>query len=191
MNGMSARYHVQWVSDFQSWWLLRSIGDYENVVSLLSFESFENDTTSYHLTKGELYRLLEKPNLMHAHYDSARVILLDKVQRYPSEALYYSYLGVAYAGLGQGDLAIENGERAVALLPVSKDALWGRALLENLAWIYAKVGEEEQAIEKLDHLLSIPGILTAEWLKVDPAWNNLRSHPRFQRLQDKYSGSGS
>jgi serine/threonine-protein kinase len=176
------------LDDYQSWWILRSIGDYEKVVSLLTFKSFENDTTSYHLTKGELYGLLKKQKLMNAHYDSARVILLNKIQRYPSEALYQSYLGVTYAGLGHRDLAIKNGERANVMLSVSKDALWGRALLENLAWIYAKAGEEEKAIEKLEYLLSIPGVLTGEWLKVDPAWNELRNHPRFQKLLDKYSG---
>jgi len=128
---------------------------------------------------------------MYTHYDSARVILLNKIQRYPSEALYQSYLGVAYAGLGNRELATEYGERANAMLPVSKDALWGRALLENLVWIYAKTGEEEQAIENMEYLLSIPGVLTADWLKVDPAWNDLRNHLQFQKLLDKYSGSGS
>ena len=37
----------------------------------------------------------------------------------------HGQLGIAYAGLGRKDEAIREGKRAVALLPVSEDALWG------------------------------------------------------------------
>jgi len=47
------------LDDYQSWWVIRNIGDYGNVVSLLTLKSFEDDTISYHLTKGELYGLLK------------------------------------------------------------------------------------------------------------------------------------
>lgn len=78
----------------------------------------------------------------------------------------------------------ELGECAEAtqMLPVEKDALWGRAMVENLALVYTTAGEQEKAIDKLEYLLSIPGVVSSQFLKGDPAWNSLRSNARFQKL---------
>jgi len=71
----------------------------------------------------------------------------------------------------------------VALLPISLDA-GGRGYNRewDLAIIYTMVGEYEAAIDKLAYLLSIPGDLSVPWLKLDPAWDPLREHPRFRGL---------
>jgi hypothetical protein len=44
------------------------------------------------------------------------------------------------------------------------------------------VGEFDAAIDRLEFLLSIPGQLSIPLLRLDPAWNPLRNHPRFQKL---------
>ncbi len=38
------------------------------------------------------------------------------------------------------------------------------------------------AIDQLEFLLSRPGVLSVSLLRLDPTWDPLRDHPRFQRL---------
>jgi serine/threonine-protein kinase len=71
-------------------------------------------------------------------------------------------------------------------MPVSKDALNSLDLLEALARIYIMVGEYEAALDEIEYLLSIPGWLTVSILRIDPRWDPLRDHPRFQALLEKY-----
>jgi tetratricopeptide (TPR) repeat protein len=90
--------------------------------------------------------------------------------------------GLALAGLGRKNEAISEGKRAVELLPVSKDAVWGPHRLETLAVIYTLTGEQDAAIDQLEYLLSIPARFSAEMLRLDPLWDPLRNHPRFKKL---------
>jgi hypothetical protein len=70
----------------------------------------------------------------------------------------------------------------VELLPVSKEAMAGLWRVEDLARIYVMVGEFDAAIDQLEYLLSIPSRLSIPLLKIDPAWDPLRGHPRFKKL---------
>jgi len=70
----------------------------------------------------------------------------------------------------------------VELLPVSKEALRGAHRVEDLARIYVMVGEFNMAINQIEFLLSIPSELSISLLRLDPAWDPLRDHPRFKKL---------
>jgi hypothetical protein len=48
--------------------------------------------------------------------------------------------------------------------------------------IYATVGMPSEAIERLEHLLSIPSEVTIGLLRHDPRWTVLRGHERFDKL---------
>ena len=52
----------------------------------------------------------------------------------------------------------------------------------QLVRIYIMVGEPEKALDLLGPLLEKPYYLSAAWLRVDPTFDPLRKHPRFQRL---------
>ncbi|MHC4146992.1 MAG: protein kinase domain-containing protein [Planctomycetota bacterium] len=117
-----------------------------------------------------------------AYYESARSILEPKIQELPEDSRFHSSLGIAYAGLDLKDDAIREGELATELLPVTKDAWRGAFRIDDLARIYVMVGEFDKAIEKLEFLLSIPSELTVPLLRLDPAWDPLRDHPRFKKL---------
>jgi hypothetical protein len=47
------------------------------------------------------------------------------------------------------------------------------------------VGEADAAIDQLEYLMSIPAEFGAGALRLDPAWDPLRAHPRFQRLLER------
>ena len=71
------------------------------------------------------------------------------------------------------------------MAPPSTDPMQGAFAAFALARIYAKVGDEEPAIERLEYLLSIPSQVSAPLLRVDPTWDGLRANQRFQRLVER------
>jgi serine/threonine protein kinase/tetratricopeptide (TPR) repeat protein len=162
-------------------------GDYQTALGrlpgLAAFIDGSNDTISYFSTKAVIYGLLNQPELKVAYFDSARIILENKVQLRPGEALFHSRLGIVYAGLGRREEAIREGKKAVELLPVSKDAFeYGLLYVTNLAQIYVMVGDYDSATDQLEYLLSIPSYISIPYLRIDPTWAPLRNHPRFQKL---------
>ena len=130
----------------------------------------------------DAYALMRRHDLARAYYDSARILASRRLQGGPDDPRLHSALGIAYAGLGRKRDAIEEGRRGVELLPVGKEAQKGYYGESDLARIYTMVGEHDAAIDRLEHLLSIPGDLTPAWLRIDPSWDPLRQHPRFQAL---------
>jgi hypothetical protein len=115
------------------------------------------------------------------YFEKARVILEDRKTQDPKDARFFSSLGITYAGLGRKQDAVREGESAVELCPVSKDAMRGPHRVEDLARIYVMVGDFDAAIDKIEDLLSMPSELSVPLLRLDPAWAPLHDHPRFQR----------
>ena len=103
-------------------------------------------------------------------------------ERRPKTRQLHAFLGLALAYLGQKAAAIREGQRGVALLPISRDAFNGPYLQHQLARIYMLVGEPEKALDQLEPLLKIPYYLSPGWLKIDPNFAPLRGNPRFERL---------
>ena len=174
-------------NDPWQWWLYRIIDrDYERTLSRLASGSVETDTASYFLTKAELYRLVGESSLAHAYSDSARVLLEGELEARPGNPSSHSRLGVAYAGLGRKRAAIREAKRAEELFPISTDAIDGMVGIAFLAEVYSMVGEYDAAVDELEHLLSVPTFITSAWLRVDPIWDPLREHQRFQALLQRY-----
>ena len=48
------------------------------------------------------------------------------------------------------------------------------------------VGDYEAALDELHLLLSIPSYVSVPLLRIDPTWDPLREHPRFQELLEEY-----
>jgi tetratricopeptide (TPR) repeat protein len=135
-----------------------------------------------------IYGLMNKLQLEHAYYDSARIFLEKRSTDFPDDQRLYSSLGIAYAGLGIDGKAISAGEKAVRMLPVSKEAFRGPFLVEDLAMIYVMVGKYDDAIRQIKYLLSIPGLLSTKILELDPRWAPLRNLPEFKKMMESYSG---
>jgi tetratricopeptide (TPR) repeat protein len=146
----------------------------------------EKDSSSSYLWKGWLKKLLGHTEESIAFYDTARGLYEQRIKNYPDLARYYSSLGAAYAGLGKKKEAVMFGEKAVRMLPISRDAVTGARRLYNLVLIYLDVGEYSKVIDNLEILLSIPSTVTVHELKIYPDFDPLRDHPRFQELIKKY-----
>ena len=142
------------------------------------------------LLRGEALGYLGEDERAVAAFDTARVAIEKQLKERPTDFRLHSALGLAYAGLGWKTEAVTEGKKAVELQPVSKDAYIGPKQLENLALIYTWLGEPNGAVDQLDILLSIPSTISVPWLRLDPRWDPLRDHPRFQALLDKYGQEG-
>lgn len=128
---------------------------------------------------------MDDKHLAQLHYTAARELLEARIKEHPEDSRYYSSLGMAYAGLDKKQDAIRTAEKAVELLPISKEAYRGIFRAKDLALVYTMVGEYDKAIDKIEYLLSIPGEISIPLLLLDPRWAPLREHPRFQKLLER------
>jgi serine/threonine-protein kinase len=148
----------------------------------LPLSLFGTDTIGYYSFKAALQGQLGHPAVARAFLDSARVVLRRALVDRPGEPRFHALLGRIDAELGSHADARREAERAVELLPISRDALDGVLYRANLARVLALIGQPEAALEHLEYLMSIPSPLSAMSLRVDPLWAGLKDNPRFQRL---------
>jgi tetratricopeptide (TPR) repeat protein len=139
------------------------------------------------LLEGRVYLYQDDKMKAQAAFERARPVAEQLVRDAPGDPGRHAQLGAVLAGLGLKEDAINEGKKAVELLPESEDAFDGPKATAALAEIYAWVGEHDEAFRLLDHLLTVPNGLTLPLLKLDPVWDPLRKDPRYQALIDKYS----
>jgi TolB-like protein/Tfp pilus assembly protein PilF len=136
--------------------------------------------------EGAIYTFLNDKEKAVSAFKRARPIAEKALRESPSDASRHIILGMILAGLGEKELAIAEGKRAVELLPESEDALDGPKTTVALAQIYTWTGETDQALQILERSLSTPNGVTIPFLRLDPMWDPLRSDPRFQALIDRH-----
>jgi serine/threonine-protein kinase len=117
-----------------------------------------------------------------AAFTKARKETAKLVAEEPDYAEALCVLGMADAALGHKEEAIREGRRAVELLPVAKDSIIGAQLVQNLALIYARVGEKDLACQQLAVAAGIPSYLSYGDLFLHPRWDPLRGYPRFEEI---------
>jgi TolB-like protein/Tfp pilus assembly protein PilF len=118
----------------------------------------------------------------------AKDVLQEQLKQKPENPDLHVQLAKVLAWLGERDAAIAQAQRATDLRPESKDAFEGPAVTEQVAQVYAILGDNGRAIELLDGLLSRPTGVTLQSLRLNPAWDPIRNDFGFQALFAKYAG---
>jgi TolB-like protein/Flp pilus assembly protein TadD len=177
-----------------SWWFQETgEGNFKAAMQLMSDTSIVWGTNNKMwaiprtMFNAFVYDYLNENELARTNYKAAAEILEKKVAEIPDDPRYHSSLGIAYAGLGQKEEAIKEGLKAEALLPVSRDAMYGLGILQDLTIIYTMAGEFDLALGRLDQLLSIPSWFTTTWLGWEIRFAPLKNHPGFEKLLKKYT----
>jgi tetratricopeptide (TPR) repeat protein len=148
----------------------------------LPLELYDADPAALGLVRAQLYHLRGDRARSRIYADSARISFEVQLRDAPEDAQRYALYGVALAYLGRKNEAIRAGERGVELLPMSRDGFFGPYIQHQLVRIYLLVGEPERALDRLEPLMEIRYTLTPAWLRIDPMFDPLRKHPRFQKL---------
>jgi tetratricopeptide (TPR) repeat protein len=151
------------------------------LTSEVAFKS-EEEFTPRSLLEGLAYRLMNERHKAQTSFQAARVLLEEELKAQPDNPRIHRSLGIVYAGLGNKSDAIREGKLSTNLYPVSKDALAGPEYVASLALIYVMVEEYDAAFDQIEYLVSIPSSFSVSLLKLDPHWDPLRSHPRYQKI---------
>jgi len=167
---------------------------YQEVVQLAStvpddtFAAVPGSIAYKYFPLGIAYKALGDDTAARAAFLKAKDILEEQLKQKPDDADLRVQFAKVLAWLGEKDAAIAEAQRAMNLRPESKDAFEGPRITEQVAQMYAILGDNARAIELLDDLLSRPSEVTSQSLKLDPAWDPLRNDPGFQALFAKYAG---
>jgi len=136
---------------------------------------------------GLLFRFKDEPGLSKVYFDSSRVLLEEMINKNPQDERLHSSLGITYAGLGFKEKAVYEGKKGIELLPLEKEAYRGFYREWDMAIIYTLLGDYDNALKKIDFILSIPGAFSVNELKLDPLYDPLRNLAGYKSIVEKYS----
>jgi serine/threonine-protein kinase len=177
-------FYTAYIATFWDlFWVLEP--EQQSLLLRLTPRPFDDDVGNWGLALAATHYIHGDPVRARAYADSARAALEQQLKVAPEDGARHALLGVALAYMGRKADAIREGQQALALQPISKDAFNGAYNQHQLARIYILLGESDKAIDQLEGLLKIPYYLSPGWLSIDPAFDPLRKNPRFQRLIEK------
>ena len=175
---------TQLVAAFASYYNLGWVLDdpQRDLLLRLTPSAFDDDRGHWAWCLAEAYHLRGDAPNVRRYAEQAVNTMKEQVAAAPEDGGRHGDLGVALSLLGRKEEAIREGERCVALEGLAKDKLFGSWNERQLALIYARVGEPEKALDRLEPILRLPSFLSPGWLKIDPAFDPLRGNPRFEKL---------
>jgi len=115
------------------------------------------------------------------YYEEALMHDESKMQEDLETLKNHGRLGIAYAGLGNREKAIQAAE---ILEESISEVKWDffRPRVAMLAHIYLLLGDHEKTINQLDIMLNKGSQWSVPFVKNDPTWEPLHNHPRFKKL---------
>ena len=144
--------------------------------------------------EGLLARMTKDEARARTAFEAARAEQEKIVQAQPDYGPALCVLGLTDAALGRKDLALDEGRRAIALMPLEKDVNNGSRVLQYFAITAAWAGDKELALQQLEAGLRAPNaslMLSYGALKLHPLWDPLRGDPRFEQIVESLAPKGN
>jgi serine/threonine protein kinase/tetratricopeptide (TPR) repeat protein len=180
------------VPDIAQWWLYCALAERDGTAAkdalIASGDAVfftHNVPLNRPFVQGVIARMIKDNEKARSAFSAARAEQEKIVQAQPNYGPALCVLGLIDAGLGRKDDALREGQRAVELLPVEKDAMEGPAMIEYLAMIAAWLGDKDLACEQLASVIRRPSSPSYGELKLLPFWDPLRGDPRFEKLVEE------
>jgi TolB-like protein/class 3 adenylate cyclase/Tfp pilus assembly protein PilF len=140
---------------------------------------------SHSFGEGLLARMTKDEARARIAFEAARAEQEKRVQAQPDYGPTLCVLAMIDAALGRKEQALEEGRRAIALVPMEKDVSSGSRVVQYFAITTAWTGEKELALQQLETGLRAPNVslvLSYGSLKLLPFWDPLRGDPRFEKI---------
>jgi len=135
--------------------------------------------------EGLLARVMKDEPKARTAFNKARAEQEKIVQAQPDYGPALCVLGLIDAALGRKEAALQEGRRAIELLPVAKDSINGSLMIQYFAVTAAWAGEKDLALQQLEIGARAPVssvVLSYGSLKLLPFWDPLRGDPRFEKI---------
>ena len=142
----------------------------------------ENINFSQAFMEGLIARSMHDEEKARAAFTTARTQQEKTIQAQADYAPAVCMLGLIDAALGQKEEALREGQRAVDLLPLEKDAFGGMEIVKYFSVTAAWAGNKDLACRQLVIATSQPSALSYGQLKLLPFWDALHSDPRFEKI---------
>lgn len=194
--GDESRAALKHVDSDHSWKLWSSFhqemfeGKFEDALLLIDQypDGVDNKMTRIPQSMLKAYMLdyLNKNEEASIEYSRAIDTLTVELENDQNDDRLHSAIGIAYAALGYNEEAIEHGKRAMELIPLAEEALYGQPAVLDMALIYTITGEFDLAFDHLEIILSKPSYWSTTWLEGDVRYAPLKQHSRFADLVAKY-----
>jgi TolB-like protein/Tfp pilus assembly protein PilF len=140
---------------------------------------------SHSFGEGLLARMTKDEARARTAFEVARTQQEKIVQAQPDYGPALCVLAMIDAALGNKELALDEGRRAIALTPIEKDVSNSSRVLQYFAITAAWAGEKDLALRQLETGLRAPNAsiaLSYGALKLLPFWDPLRGDPRFEKI---------
>jgi tetratricopeptide (TPR) repeat protein len=192
INRLGAERHAGLTDAADNWFLCavaeRDWSAAERALTALGNNPFLVDTPvtlSRHFGEGLLARAMHDEARARKAFTAARVEQEHVVRNQKEYGPALCILGLIDAALGNKEAALQEGRRAMELLPVEKDSYDAQLLMAYFALIAAWAGEKDLALQQLRDVAPTPSaalIASYGFLKLSPFWDPLRGDPRFEQI---------
>ncbi|MFC1540308.1 protein kinase [Gemmatimonadota bacterium] len=139
------------------------------------------------IVSGDSKAALELYQAAHASYQDSVTASSFQSRTSDWKSVYLYFFGLACAGIGDEQRAIEYGRQAVEVYSLKDDSFEGSNSETALAEILTQTGYYSEAIDILERLLKVPSLISTHLLRLDPRWEPLRDHQRFESLLANYN----
>ena len=160
--------------DFDGWLAIQDMPEFSQ------YNQFGNDIG---MTRGIIYHLM-------GDEERSRQLLQKQIDHFlvqqPTgtfvDAFVTSNLAICWSYLGEHEKALESSQRAMEMIPLENDHIFGVFLRRAHTLMLARAGKRDEALEILAATVDKKEGLTRWRLYLDPRWDFFRDDERFNEL---------